>query len=110
MNITTNIEHALEDTVKNIKSATDTLVTIISKYPNASINTLKKVHVYFIHTIQNKMALIHYSWKDKERWTILECGSCLLPVVYKDRKALIEVYGLFAFLYVSDLLGVLRIY
>jgi hypothetical protein len=102
INITTNIEHALEDSVKNIKSATDALVNIISKYSNASIHTLRNVHIYPVHTIQNNMTLVRYSWKDKERWTALECGSSLLPMVYNERKGLIQVYELFAFIYVSD--------
>jgi hypothetical protein len=48
---------------------------------------------------------MRYSWKDKERWTSLECGSSLLPMVYNERKGLIQVYELFASIYVSDLLG-----
>jgi hypothetical protein len=98
----------LEDYVKNIKGATDALVHVISKYPNASIKTLKKIHVYSIHTIQNKMTLMRYSWKDKQRWMALECGSSLLPMVYNERKGLIQVYEMFAFIYVSGLRGIFK--
>ncbi|CAO3629653.1 unnamed protein product [Mucor hiemalis] len=46
LNITANIDHTLEDSIKNIKSATDALKCIMCKYPNSSFSTFKKVNVY----------------------------------------------------------------
>ncbi|KAI8878000.1 hypothetical protein K501DRAFT_196887, partial [Backusella circina FSU 941] len=101
LNTTTNIEHTLEDSMKNLKSATDALVNIMCRYPNASITTLKKIHVYSIHIIQTKITAIQYSWKNQQTWSALECASTLLPVTFEERKSLIQVYDLLSFIYVN---------
>lgn len=101
LNISTNFDHALEDSIKNIKSGTDALKGIMCKYPNASRKTMERVHVYSVHVIQKSMTLIRYSLKNAKSWKAVECGSATLPLVFKERKQLIQVYDIFALLYVS---------
>ncbi|KAG1019349.1 hypothetical protein G6F26_010194 [Rhizopus arrhizus] len=99
LNISANFDHALEDSVKNIKSGTDALKGIMCKYPNASRNTMERVHVYSVHVIQTSMTLIRYSLKNTKSWKAVDCGSAILPLVFKERKRLIQVYDIFALLY-----------
>ncbi|EIE83249.1 hypothetical protein RO3G_07954 [Rhizopus delemar RA 99-880] len=47
------------------------------------------------------MTVIQYSLKDCKRWRALECGSTLLPMVYEERRQLIQVYEVFAFIYLD---------
>ncbi|KAI8969909.1 hypothetical protein BDF20DRAFT_888378 [Mycotypha africana] len=99
LNLTTNFDHTLEDSIKNVKSGTDAMKGIMCRYPNASRTTMEKVHVYSIHVIQKSITLVRYSLKNEKSWKAVECGSVTLPLVYKDRKQLIQVYDLFALLY-----------
>ncbi|EIE83717.1 hypothetical protein G6F46_000362 [Rhizopus delemar] len=101
LNLSTNFDHALEDSIKNIKSGTDALKGIMCKYPNASRKTMERVHVYSVHVIQTCMTLIRYSQKNSKSWKAVECGSGMLPMVFKERKQLIQVYDLFALLFVD---------
>ncbi|CEG69279.1 hypothetical protein RMATCC62417_05379 [Rhizopus microsporus] len=94
LNIVANLDHTLQDSLKNIKSTTDALMNVMCRYSNASVTTLKKVHVYSVQTIQNTMTAIQYSLKDRKRWRAFECGSILLPMVYEERKQLIQLYEL----------------
>ena len=92
VNISTNFDHALEDSIKNIKSGTDALKGITCRYPNASRSTMERVHVYSVHVIQTSMTVIRYSVKNKKSWKAVECGSAVLPLVFKERKLLILRY------------------
>lgn len=102
LNIAANIGHTLEDSIKNIKSATNVLKCIMCKYPNASINTIKKVNVYTVQIIQTTMILMKYSLKDKNSYKAVECCSALIPVSFQDRMYMLPVYDMFAFIYVSS--------
>lgn len=103
MNISANIDHTLEDSVKNIKSATDALKAIMCKYPNSSFHTLKKVNVCSIQVIQTTMTLMKYSFKDKKLFKAVECCSALVPTSFEDILYMLSVYGLLTFLHVSFL-------
>jgi hypothetical protein len=48
---TENIEHNIENNIKNIKSATDSLKHLECQYQMASFSTFKKVHVFSLHII-----------------------------------------------------------
>lgn len=91
-NITANIDHTLEDSIKNIKSATDALKCIMCKYPNSSFNTFKKVNVYSIQVIQTTITLMKYSLKDKNSFKAVECCSVSLPASFEDRLYMLAVY------------------
>lgn len=73
MNISTNFDHALEDSIKNIKSEADALKGIMCKYPNASRKTMERVHVYSVYVIQKSMTLIRYSLKKRKK--LESCGN-----------------------------------
>ncbi|ORE08089.1 hypothetical protein BCV72DRAFT_289329 [Rhizopus microsporus var. microsporus] len=47
LKVTTDINHLLEDSIKNVKSATDALKDIICRFSNVSMNTVKLANVYF---------------------------------------------------------------
>jgi hypothetical protein len=95
------IEHTLGDTLKNLKSGSDTLKYFISNYQNASFETLKKIHLYSCQIIQKKITLIQYSILDSTTWRAIECRTAEIPTGFKDIKKYIKIYEFFAFLYVS---------
>lgn len=95
-----DIPHTHEDSIKNLISATDILLSIMCKYEKASINTFKQVNVYSVHVIQKKMSLIKYSLKNRSSWKAIECGSAEIPFSVGEKKKLLKVLGLFAFIYV----------
>lgn len=98
-NATQNIPHTQEDSVKNLVSATDILLGIMCKYDKASINTMKKVNVYSAQIIQKKISLIQYSLKNRTTWKAVECGSAEIPLVRSDKRKMLKIMGLFAYIY-----------
>lgn len=71
------------------------------KYDKASINTMKKVYVYSAQVIQKKISLVQYSLKDRTMWKAVECGSAEIPLVFSDKRKMLKVLDLFAYVYVS---------
>ncbi|KAG1448648.1 hypothetical protein G6F56_008883 [Rhizopus delemar] len=71
--MTADVDHVLEDSVKNIQSATDTIKSIMCAFPNAI--------------------------KNKSTYKVVECSSALLPTTFEEKKYLIAVYDIFAFIY-----------
>ncbi|CEP16020.1 hypothetical protein [Parasitella parasitica] len=98
-NAAQNIPHTQEDSVKNIVSATDILLGIMCKYDKASINTMKKFKVYSVQLIQKKMSLVQYSLKNRTTWKAVECGSAEIPLVHSDKRKMLKVLDLFAYVY-----------
>ncbi|KAI7906341.1 uncharacterized protein BX663DRAFT_428217, partial [Cokeromyces recurvatus] len=94
--------HALNDTLKNIKTASDNLKSFISNYKQASFNTLKKVRLYTCQIIENKMTLIRYMIKSPSQWQVIECCSASVPLTFSEAIKYTKVFNLFALLY-SDI-------
>jgi hypothetical protein len=95
-----DITHTQEDTIKNITSATNILLNIMCKYKKASKTNLMKLKAFSIHEIQKKITLVQYSKKDDFSWKVIECGTADIPLTFKERKKMIKVFEMFAFLYV----------
>jgi hypothetical protein len=70
-----NYTHTIEDTIKNLKNATDSLKYIMSKYKDASLETFKLVKVFSIQIIQTKMTLICYQLATSQKLKAYECCS-----------------------------------
>jgi hypothetical protein len=92
-------KHALGDTLKQLKNATDTLKHLTSKCMNSDYSTLKKVKIFTVHIIQERMTLISSSIQSPSKWEVVECRSCDIPTTYEDRFLLVNVFEFFAFLY-----------
>ncbi|KAI9478859.1 MAG: hypothetical protein EXX96DRAFT_484490, partial [Benjaminiella poitrasii] len=45
--------------------------------------------------------VIQFSLKDRKTWRAFECGSTLLPMVYEERRQLIQLYEVFVFIYLD---------
>lgn len=95
------ISHSLNDTLKNIKNGHDNLKYFISHYRNASITTMKKIHLFSCQIIENKMTLIKYAVQSPKKWSVIECRSASMPRKLKDSLHYMKVFELFAFLFVS---------
>lgn len=100
-NATQNIPHTQEDSVKNLVSATDTLLGIMCKYDKASINTMKKVNVYSAQVIQKKISLVQHSLKNRTTWKAVEHGLAEIPLVHSDKRKMLKDLDLFVYVYVS---------
>ncbi|KAI9343814.1 hypothetical protein BD770DRAFT_371297 [Pilaira anomala] len=98
-NAAQNIPHTQEDSVKNLVGATDILLGIMCKYDKASINTMKKINVYSVQVIQKKLSLVQYSLKNRATWKAMECGSAEIPLVHSDKRKMLKVLNLFAYVY-----------
>ncbi|CAO3697349.1 unnamed protein product [Rhizopus stolonifer] len=96
---TQNIVHTQEDSIKNIVHGIDMILSIMCTFNKASFSTMKKIHAYSIHVIQKKMTLTRYSLKNRKSWQVVECGSAEVPLVYDDKKKMLKVLNLFAFIY-----------
>ncbi|KAI7888077.1 hypothetical protein EV154DRAFT_518613 [Mucor mucedo] len=54
-----------------MKTGSDNLKFLISNYRQASFETVKKIHVYTCHIIQNKMTLVRYKVSTPSLWQVL---------------------------------------
>jgi hypothetical protein len=100
-NKTEDLKHTIENTLKNCKSATDSLKYFMSNNIRSSYSNIRKVHVNSIQIIQSKMTLLQYQVLSPQKWQVIECRSSELPYTFKDRKKYIKVFELFAFIHVS---------
>ncbi|KAG1463869.1 hypothetical protein G6F56_005198 [Rhizopus delemar] len=98
-NTTQSIPLTQEDLVKNLASATDILLGVMCKYDKVSINTMKKVNAYSAQVIQKKISLVRYSLKNRTTWKAVECGSAEIPLVHSDKRKMLKVLDLFAYVY-----------
>lgn len=94
-----NYTHSVEDCIKNVKNGTDSLKYIMSKYKEASLDTMKKLKVFSIQIIQTKMTLVCYQLSTSRKWKAYECGSAEIPLVWSKRKFLLGALEMFAYLY-----------
>jgi hypothetical protein len=95
------ISHSLNDALKNIKHGHDNLKYFISHYRNASITTMKKIHLFSCQIIESKMTLIKYTVQSPKKWSVVECRSASMPRKLTDSLHYMKVFELFAFLFVS---------
>ncbi|OBZ81957.1 hypothetical protein A0J61_09995 [Choanephora cucurbitarum] len=99
LKMTADVDHVLEDSLKNVQSATDAIKSIMCAFPNASTKTMKEIKVFSAHLIQTKLTLLKYSVKNKSTYKVVECSSALLPTTFEEKNYLIAVYDIFAFIY-----------
>lgn len=94
-----NYNHSVEDCLKNIKNGTDSLKYVMSKFKNASINTMKKMKIFSVQIINTKMTLICYQLHSGNKWQAYECCSCTMPLLNNQKSLLIPVFEMFAYLF-----------
>ncbi|KAI7855409.1 hypothetical protein BDC45DRAFT_439245 [Circinella umbellata] len=95
-----NVGPTIEDTVKILECATSSLVHQQSKYKNASIETFKKLRVFSIHVIKNKITLSSTMLCDRYRWNHIELRSATIPSTWTHRLELLKYFELLATLMV----------
>ncbi|KAI8991198.1 hypothetical protein BDF20DRAFT_909013 [Mycotypha africana] len=91
--------HILEDTVKNLKHGSDSLASILCDYQYCDVNTIKKLVVLTCHIINNKLTIVKYSPGFSSKWVAVEVRSCKIPLAYENRKDVIKLYEVFAYIY-----------
>lgn len=75
----------------------------MSENKQSSFNTMKKVHVLTAHVIADKVTIIKYQLSNNEKkWKAIEVRSAIVPLKWENRKQMIKIYELFAFIYVSN--------
>ncbi|GAA5796818.1 hypothetical protein HPULCUR_002196 [Helicostylum pulchrum] len=84
-----NIDHTLGDSLKNIKSTSDSLKYFISNFKNASFKSIQEVHLYSVQVIQKKVTLVQSSLSNNATWQVVECRGASIPTDFED----IELYN-----------------
>ena len=104
--MTEDVSHSVGDTIKTIECATASLLNEAMKYKNASIKTFKKLKVFSIHIIKNKMSLSSTSVNDQYTWNRIDMRSAEIPTDWRSRIYLLKYFELLATLMVrSNLKG-----
>lgn len=86
-------EHTLEDTIKNLKHATDSLASIMWNYRECSVMTIRKINVLTAHIIKDKITLIKYGIGiNEKKWIAVETRSATVPLDWDDRKDMVKFY------------------
>ncbi|KAI8147861.1 hypothetical protein BJV82DRAFT_664207 [Fennellomyces sp. T-0311] len=90
------VVHTIEDTLKIMECTTASLSAIAAKYRHASITTLKKLRVYSVHLIKNKMTLSYTSLNDAYSWRRMDLRTAEIPTKWLDRIDMIRYFELLA--------------
>ncbi|KAI7897121.1 uncharacterized protein EV154DRAFT_580725 [Mucor mucedo] len=78
--------HVVDDTYKQLKSSSDFLKYIITKYKMGSVTTLKKVQVPCVSIVENCLTLCLTTILNSEKWTFVEARSCIIPTNTAEKK------------------------
>ncbi|KAI9032794.1 hypothetical protein CLU79DRAFT_728014 [Phycomyces nitens] len=98
-NTTEDVEHKLDDSLKNLKSGTDWIKDIILRYKRASFTTMEKVKVYTIRIIQLKITLLeHLIAKDTKKRRSVECCSAQVPMKFDEILKYVAIMEMLSFL------------
>lgn len=102
-NTTENIQHSMDDTLKQLESTANALKQQINTYKSASYDTIKKQKTYGIQVIQNAITLTETSIMSPTKWRFIELRSATIPVAWAKRHQMIKLFELIATLHVSSL-------
>ncbi|KAI8150122.1 hypothetical protein BJV82DRAFT_10419 [Fennellomyces sp. T-0311] len=91
-----DVVHTIEDSIKSIECATASLQTQAMRYKRASISTFKKLQVFSIHIIKNKMTLSTTMLNDPFTWSRIDLRSATIPTDWDDRICLMQYFELLA--------------
>ncbi|GAN02977.1 hypothetical protein MAM1_0032d02427 [Mucor ambiguus] len=90
--------HNVDDTFKQLKSTSDFLKYIMSKYKAAALRTMMELKIPCVTIIDNCLTLCITSVHDKAKWRFVEARTCIIPTTARDKKEWIKVFELLAFL------------
>ncbi|CAO3637827.1 unnamed protein product [Cunninghamella echinulata] len=90
------VKHSLEDTIKLIEAAINTLLTEMSIYKESSINTFRNVEIYSIQVIKSRMPMYSTSVFDKKKWKHVEIRSAIVPTSWSDISLWVKFFELLA--------------
>ncbi|KAI7855411.1 hypothetical protein BDC45DRAFT_568305 [Circinella umbellata] len=85
-----------KNTVKILECATSLLVHQQLKYKNAFIETFKKLRVFSIHAIKNKITLSSTMLCDRHSWNHIELRSATIPSTWTNRLEVLKYFELLA--------------
>ncbi|KAI7853788.1 hypothetical protein BDC45DRAFT_144259 [Circinella umbellata] len=94
--LTEDVSHSVGNTIKTIECATASLLNEAMKYKNTSIKTFKKLEVFSIHIIKNKMSLSNTSVNDQYTWNRIDMRSAEIPTDWRSRIYLLKYFELLA--------------
>lgn len=72
----------------------------MSMYKEASIETFKKIEVYTIQVIKDRMTLYSTSIFNKQKWKHIELRSAIIPTKWDDIYLWVKLFELLATLMV----------
>ncbi|CEP08047.1 hypothetical protein [Parasitella parasitica] len=90
--------HIIDDTYKQLKSSSDFLKYIITKYKMGSLKTLRKIQIPCISVVENCLTLCLTTVHDFAKWNFVEARSCIIPTTTAEKKQWVKVFEFLAFL------------
>ncbi|KAL9559572.1 hypothetical protein MBANPS3_000357 [Mucor bainieri] len=91
-----NTSHIIDDTYKQLKSTSDFLKHLSSKYSMCSMQTLIKIKVPCVTVISNRLTLCLATIQSNSKWRFVEARSCIIPTIAKEKKAWIKAFEFLA--------------
>jgi hypothetical protein len=93
-----NIEHSIKDTYKQMKNSPDFFKSLLCKYNNASISTMKKIRIPSIMVIQSNITLCLTSILYPSKWQFVEARMVYISTSKEIKTEWMKVFELLAFL------------
>lgn len=97
------VTHSIEDSLKILEYSVSALKNELMQYPNASLETVKKLKVYSLQVIRTNVTLCEMSVHDSGHWKFIEKRSAKIPTNWCDRVCYVQYIELLATLFVCIL-------
>ncbi|KAF7729649.1 hypothetical protein EC973_004022 [Apophysomyces ossiformis] len=96
-----DVQHTIEDTLKILDCSTSSLLLTASKYKNCDFELFKKLNIFCLHIIRDKITLLATRVHDGAQWEHVEVRSAIIPTMWSKRLLWIRVLELYATLMVQ---------
>lgn len=95
-----NLEHTVDDSLKQIESTTGALKCQILHHLSAKYATLQNVKILGIQCVSDKMTLTSTSLEAEPKYKFLELRSANIPTSWNKRKCWMKVFEMLATIHV----------
>ncbi|CAO3690668.1 unnamed protein product [Rhizopus stolonifer] len=91
-----NVTHSVEDSIKQIKSATDFLTYLKARFQDSSARTFTKLRTPTLLLIRNQLTMTTTSLDLNGKWQVVDVRTATVPTTKEGKFNLVRVFELLA--------------
>ncbi|KAI8883510.1 hypothetical protein K501DRAFT_249487 [Backusella circina FSU 941] len=93
-----NVTHSIEDSVKQIKNATDFLTYLKTRFKDSSALSFTKLRTPTLLLIHNQLTMTTTSLGWSKKWQVIDVRTATIPTTKEGKHNLVKVFELLAHL------------